>query len=112
MVGRVGDDACGRTLLAGLRENKVNVRHVKRTFGVASGTATILVDRRGENCIVVSPGANATVSRADVDAAAALIRRAAAVVLQLEVPLKTVAHAIKLCKRLGVPTILDPAPVP
>lgn len=112
MVGRVGDDAFGRTLLAGLGANGVNTNHVKRTRGAASGAATILVDRRGENRIVVSPGANARVSPADVDAAAPLIRRASAVVLQLEIPLKTVAHAIALCRRLDVPTILDPAPVP
>jgi ribokinase len=112
MVGRVGDDAFGRTLLDGLRANCVHTKHVRRTPGVASGTATILVDARGENCIVVAPGANARVSRADVDAAAPLIHRAAVVVLQLEIPLDTVAHAVRLSKRLGVPTILDPAPVP
>lgn len=112
MIGRVGDDAFGRTLLAGLRENRVNTTRVKRTPRVSSGTATILVDRRGENSIVVSPGANARVSTADVDAATSVIRRASVVVLQLEIPLKTVAHAVALCKRLGVPTILDPAPVP
>jgi ribokinase len=112
MVGRVGDDDLGRRLLAGLRENGVDVRHVKRTPGAPSGCAMILVDKRGENAIVVSPGANAKVMPADVDAALPVIRGAAAVVLQLEIPLATVRHAASLCRKLGVPTILDPAPVP
>jgi ribokinase len=112
MVGRVGDDAFGRTMLGGLRAEGVNTRFVKRTPGVASGCASILVDARGENCIVVSPGANARVTPADVDAAESIIRRAAVVVLQLEIPLATVRRAITLARKHGVLTVLDPAPVP
>ena len=112
LVGRVGDDAFGRQLLAGLRRERVGTTHVRVTPGVASGCALILVDRRGENAIVVSPGANARVGFADVDAAIPLIRSAAVVLLQLEIPLATVRHALALCRRLGVPTVLDPAPVP
>jgi ribokinase len=112
MVGRVGDDAFGRTLLAGLRAERVDTRFVKRTPGVASGCASIFVDAHGENCIVVSPGANARVTPADVDAAEGIIRRAAVVVLQLEIPLATVRRAIGIARKHGVPTVLDPAPVP
>src|SRR5204862_4978704 len=54
----------------------------------------------------------ARLTPADVDAAAPLLRSAAVVLLQLEIPLPTVRHAIRLCRRLGVPTMLDPAPVP
>jgi ribokinase len=108
----VGDDAFGRTLLRGLRTEGVNTRFVGRSPGVASGCASILVDGRGENCIVVSPGANARVTPADVDAAESIIRRAAVVVLQLEIPLPTVRRAITLARKHGVPTVLDPAPVP
>src|SRR5687767_12756625 len=112
MVGRVGDDAYGPQLIAALRNNRVNVTHVRKTPGVASGCAMILINRQGENAIVVASGANAAVSPADVDAAKSLIRKASLVLLQLEIPLATVLHTIALCRRLGVPTILDPAPVP
>lgn len=112
MVGRVGADDFGRRLLAGLRENGVATGHVTVTPEVPSGCAMILVDDRGENSIVVSPGANARVTPADVDAAEPLIRSAAAVVLQLEIPIATVSRAISLCRRHGVLSILDPAPVP
>jgi ribokinase len=112
MVGRVGDDDFGRQLLAGLAENAVNTDHVTVTPGTPSGCAMILVDDQGENSIVVSPGANARVTPADVDAAEPLIRSAAVVVLQLEIPLPAVRRAITLCRRHGVFTILDPAPVP
>jgi ribokinase len=112
MVGRVGDDAAGRLLVAGLDSAGVDTSHVRATPGAPTGCALILVDARGENSIVVSPGANARVTAADVDAALPLLRRAAVVLLQLEIPLATVRHAIRVCRRLGVPTVLDPAPVP
>jgi ribokinase len=70
------------------------------------------VDAGGENSIVVLPGANARVTPADVDAAEPLIRSAAVVVMQLEIPLATVRHAVEMCRRHGVMSILDPAPVP
>ncbi len=112
LIGRVGDDSFGQTLLSGLRERGVVSDHITITEGVSSGVALIVVDRRGENSIVVTPGANAKVSPADVDGARDLIASASALVMQLEIPLETVRHAIALCQELKVPTILDPAPVP
>jgi len=112
LIGRVGDDEFGERLLAGLRAKRVNVDHVAITRNVSSGIAVILVDSRGENSIVVAPGANARLTPADVDRARDLIAGASVVVMQLEIPLATVKHAIGLCRKLGVATILDPAPAP
>jgi ribokinase len=112
MIGRVGDDDFGRQLNAGLKTNGVNVDRVINTSGVASGCALIQVDSHGENSIVVVPGANARVTVEDVRNARDLIASASCVVMQLEIPLETVAYAIGLCRELGVFTILDPAPVP
>jgi ribokinase len=112
MVARVGDDVYGPQLIAALRDNRVNIKHVRKTPGVASGCGVILINHRGENSIVVAPGANAHLSPADVDAAEGVIENASAVLLQLEIPLATVLHTIALCRRLGVPAVLDPAPVP
>lgn len=112
LVGRVGDDDFGQRMLVGLREHHVNTDRVTVTEGTSSGCALILVDKAGENSIVVSPGANAKLTHEDVDAAADRIEDAAVVVLQLEVPTSTVAHAVAVCRRLGVRVVLDPAPVP
>jgi ribokinase len=112
LIARVGDDDFGQRLLNGLKKHRVHFDHVTVTEGVPSGVAMILVDRRGENSITVAPGANGKLTPADVDAAEGLLKSASAVVLQLEVPLQTVRHAIATCQRLGVFTIFDPAPVP
>src|SRR5688500_6072563 len=110
MVGRVGEDDFGERLLNGLVQHKVDTRYVTVTEGVPSGVAMILVNRAGENSIVVAPGANARLTPKDVDAAERVIATAAVVLMQLEIPHETVRHAIAMCQRLGVCTILDTSP--
>lgn len=112
MIGRVGRDGFGERLLAGLRENGVDTAHVPATPGVASGIAMIVVGDDGENAITVASGANFEVTPADVDAAEDALRAARVCLLQLELPMTTVLHAIERCRRLGVEVILDPAPAP
>jgi ribokinase len=110
MVGRVGDDAAGARLRAGLRAGGVDVRRLAITRGTPSGTALIVTDRRGENSIVVSAGANARLTPRDVQPLAAVLRSCAMVLLQLEIPLETVDRVTLLAQRAGVPVMLDPAP--
>jgi ribokinase len=112
MVGRVGDDDFGQRLLNGLSQHDVDTKFVTVSEGASSGVAMILVDRKGENSIIVAPGANARLSPKDIDAAEALIKNASVVVMQLEIPHETVLHAIAMCQRHGVYSILDPAPAP
>jgi len=112
LVARVGEDDFGTRLLNSLAQYGVHTEKVIITEGVASGVAMIVVDKRGENSIIVAPGANAKLKLADIDAAEGLIATASVVVMQLEVPIPTITHAIAVCQRHGVFTILDPAPVP
>lgn len=112
MVGRVGNDDFGSRLITGLESHGVNTRFITVTEGIASSCAMILVDEKGENAIVVAQGANDHLKPADIDKAEEVIAGASTVVLQLEVPLATVEYTLAMCKRLGVRTILDPAPAP
>jgi len=112
MVGRVGNDDFGQRLLNGLNQHNVHTRHVTITEGVSTGVACITVDRKGENAIVVVPGANHALTDRDIDAAEEIIDAASVVVLQLEIPLPFVAHVLDICRRRHIHTILDPAPVP
>lgn len=106
MVGRVGDDPAGARMQAALAECRVNVSRVHRTPGVPTGTATIPVESgSGENLIVVVPGANAALTPEDVDVAP--VHRADVLLLQLEVPMETVAAAARAA---GGTVVLNPAP--
>ncbi len=110
MIARVGEDDFGDRLTKGLQDNAVDCTYVLKTRGASSGCATILVDDVGENSIVVSPGANAKLSPKDIEDAEDVIAGASAVILQLEIPLKTVRRAIEIAREHGVFTMLDPAP--
>ena len=110
MVACVGDDAFGATLRAALVGDGIIDSHITTLPGVASGIASILVDDNGQNSIVIAGGANDLLSPAHIDAAQELIEQADIVVLQLETPMATVVHAIKLARSLGKTVVLNPAP--
>jgi len=109
MIGRVGDDAFGEQLRAGLQDAGVDTSAVAISPG-ASGVAVIVVAESGENSIVVVPGANSLIGASDLDNHLEMIRSAGMVLAQLEIPLETVFHLAAVCAREGVPLVLDPAP--
>ncbi|HUE14855.1 MAG TPA: ribokinase, partial [Planctomycetaceae bacterium] len=112
MIGRVGDDGFGERLRAGLQQEGVDVTRITVTPRCASGLAIVAVEASGENAITVIPGANGRLTADDVRAASDLIRDADVLLLQLEVPLKTVLTAIELARQYQTLVILDPAPAP
>ena len=97
IVAKVGTDSSGDLIAASLEESGVGCRWLYRTRQHPSGAAFITVTPDGENTIVVAPGANAQLSVADVDAARASLHGAAVVVMQLEIPVETVHHALEAC---------------
>ncbi len=90
----------------------MDTESVLKTRGIPTGTALIIVDRHGENAIVVADGANRRLSATDLLAQRKTIETSAVLVAQLETPYDTVACAFALAKRSNVLTILDPAPRP
>ena len=109
MVGAVGDDAFGQPLCDALTAEGVDIEHVARIDDCSSGTASITVSG-GENQIIVTPGANARLTPAQVNEAREAIARADAVLVQMEIPLETVEATLRLGHALHVPVILNPAP--
>ncbi|MBU1492785.1 MAG: ribokinase [Actinobacteria bacterium] len=107
MIGKVGADAAGARLLQSLREAGVSIDAVGKSAEAATGLALITVDERGENMIVVSPGANAALLPSDVRDAAGILEAATVTLLQLEIRTDTVAEAAALS---GGTVILNPAP--
>ncbi|MBA3604610.1 MAG: ribokinase, partial [Acidimicrobiia bacterium] len=102
-VGTVGRDDAGTQLRAVLGAESIDVEALDDVDGTPTGRALIVVDRRGENSIVVVPGANAATVAPHVAAARVLLT-------QLEVPLPAVAAAVGAARRAGTTTILNPAP--
>ena len=112
MVGRVGADAFGDTLLAQLDTEGIDAVHVQRDPDLGTGVAAITVEAGGENRIAVVAQANGALSAGDVDAARPLLMGADVVLLQAEVPLAASLRAAELAGEGGAVVVFTPAPVP
>ncbi|NLL36802.1 MAG: ribokinase [Fretibacterium sp.] len=110
MLTRVGDDVFGRSVRENFEQLGMDTRYVLTAPGVSNGVAPIFVDPTANNRIVIVKGANNHLTPKDVDDAAVDLKKCDLIVLQLEVPLETVYHAIAWGAEHGVPVILNPAP--
>ncbi|MFE0640262.1 ribokinase [Streptomyces sp. NPDC058877] len=108
MIGAVGTDDFGVRLRATLEHCAVDT-DLLRTAEGSSGTAHVVVDDEGGNAIVVVPGANSSVTSL-THGDEALIGTADILLLQLELPLSVVVEGAATARRLGVRTVLTPAP--
>ena len=75
-IACVGDDMFGRQTLENYKKEHMDISHIRTDKAAPSGVALISVAADGENCIVVAPGANSSLSTADIDAADSLFREA------------------------------------
>jgi ribokinase len=104
-VAAVGDDDAGLRLRSVAEDEGIDVAGVVVAAGATTGRALITVDERGENSIVVIPGANSL-------ARVASLPSATVVLAQLETPVETVIAAFTAARSAGSRTVLNPAPVP
>ena len=109
-ISKLGPDPFGDMARALYKSEGIDTQFLFTTQS-ATGAAAIIIDaHKGENAIIVVPGACFEVTAEEVDQARALIAGSAIFVAQLELPLPVVEHGLTLAHSLGVPTILNPAP--
>lgn len=107
MVGMVGVDSAGTRLLDALAVAGVDHSAVLRDGAVPTGMAVITVDGSGENTIVVDPAANGAFTPDRLEQVGSVVEQAGVVLVQLEIPLGSVAAAIEVATGT---VILNPAP--
>ncbi|XP_013404621.1 ribokinase [Lingula anatina] len=110
MVAKVGDDSFGHNYIQNFKENKINVDYVSTTREAPTGVAPISVTPDGQNAIVIISGANLYLSENDLQKAEPVIKTAKVVLCQLEISTETALATLKMAKKHGVKTILNPAP--
>lgn len=111
-MSKLGDDAFGKMARDLWHADGIDASLVG-TSETATGAAAILIDSvRGENAIIVVPGACFTLTPAEVDAASDAIAATGVFLTQLELSLDTVQRGLEIARAAGVPTILNPAPAP
>ena len=109
MVGCVGEDDDGLRYLARLQRLGVDVSGVSILAGETTGQAWITVDAEGENAIVVVPGANLQVGRQHLDPIDEM-QPGDVLLVQLEVPMATVAAGVRMAKARGARVVVNAAP--
>lgn len=108
-VAKVGNDIFGRQSIDGFKKENVNTDFVLIDEKNPSGTALIMVNEEGENCIVVAPGANAHLMPTDIEQVKE-INEAEIILMQLEIPMITIASVSKKAKAILQKVIVNPAP--
>lgn len=110
LIARIGDDAFGKISIENFKKENINIENIYTDNNAPSGVAIIVVDDKGENIIVVAPGANATLNEKDIQDAEDVIKEADIVLFQLEIPMRTVAEGIRIAKKHNRMVMLNPAP--
>jgi ribokinase len=110
MVAKVGRDLFGEATIKNFESFGIDTTHVKIVEDAPTGVAPIFVEPNGQNRIIVVKGANDKLTPADVDAAAAELRRVHTIILQFEVPLATIYHTVRFARAHNIRCIVNPAP--
>lgn len=109
-ISKVGNDVFGKQSSQLFDEEGINTRYLLSDDELPSGVALITVDQRGENSIVVAPGANGNLFPRHLEEALGEIADADIILMQLEIPMETVDFVAKYATSKNVTVILDPAP--
>jgi ribokinase len=109
-ISSVGNDAFGKEALMGFEADGINIDFVQIDEKEATGTALIFIGKNGENSIAVASGANLSLDVEHLNKAMDKIKSSDVLLMQLEIPIKTVEAAAKIACKEGVKVILNPAP--
>ncbi|HET7629460.1 MAG TPA: ribokinase [Bacillales bacterium] len=109
MLGCVGEDSFGQEAVDHLKNENVRVDHVGRIPGAHTGLAFITL-AENDNQIIVAPGANYACTPDWIVNHEEVIAESDVILMQMEIPLPTVAKAAEIARKHGVKVILNPAP--
>jgi ribokinase len=110
MIGVVGRDSYGDEYLVQLANENVVIGDLRRSDDLGTGTASIQVDERGQNSIIIVQGSNLDFTAQHVLAIESSIEHANIVLCQNEVPIEVTKETLLLCRKHSVTSVLNPAP--
>ncbi len=106
-AGKVGAD--GEELLRQMQNAGVNTTYTKIEDGVPTGHAIIQVDSKGQNCIVIHPGANGKITKEYMDEVFSNFEKGDMLLLQNEI--SNLEYAIEKAHEKGMKVALNPSPI-
>lgn len=109
LFGMLGNDEPGRNYRKELEDEGVDITYLLEA-ATRSGSAFIVVDRKGENMIVTASGANSRVSIEDIRKGTKIIESCGAILGQFEVPHSPLVEAARIANRSDIPVVINPSP--
>lgn len=110
MIAKIGKDENGDALLKGLEGDNINTKYVLKDDNESTGMAIITVNKEGNNSIIVVPGSNMNISKAEIIQAQDAIKNSDVLATQLETPMDAAVEAFKIAKKYNKMTVLNPSP--
>ncbi len=110
-ISKIGSDFLGAKSIELYRKENINTDYISVDKQLLSGVAFITIDGKGENSIIVDPGANASLVYQDIDKALDAIVNADLILMQCEIPFETVEYVVDIAYKKNIKVILNPAPV-
>ncbi len=110
LIGKVGNDVFGKTLIENLEQLGINTSYIKKDSKKPTGIALIVVNKEGDNSILVSGGANMDWSKEDVDLIENFFQESCLLLISLEIPLGVIDYALSMAYQYDLKTVLDPGP--
>lgn len=109
-VNCVGEDAYTPQMLRNYKNDGIDISFVFHEKGVSSGHALVMIGDAGNNYLSVAPGANYLLTPQKIDEAMPVIKEAAMIVMQYEIPEATIKYVVDIANRLGIPVMFNFAP--
>ncbi len=110
-IGKIGEDSFGDQMVSSLTKEGINTSYVIRDANEKSGVAFILINKKGENKITVAPGANFKLSVEEIKSNAEIIKNSYCLIVQMEIPMKTIKEIFNIAATGNVIKILNPTPL-
>lgn len=109
MISRIGNDPIGAKIKEDLGREGIDTQYITSS-DTNTGTAIINVDAKGENTIILDPGANNKFSKDEIRKLEEAISNFDSCLLQFEIPLPIIYEIIDICNKHQVSIVLNPAP--
>ena len=107
---KLGNDSYGKSYHHYLVKNRLHQKYLLKNNKLSTGIALIELVPNGENRIIVSPGANGSLSVKDLKRISPPWKEIKVFVTQFEIPIETVKMGLKMAKKHGAITLLNPSP--
>lgn len=108
-IACIGNDNYAKEIIKNLKQNNIHTKYITKITNKKTGTAHITL-HNNENSIIVIKGANDALSNNIINKFKNIIAKSDIVLIQQEIPLKTIKYLVDLCFSLNVKVLLNPAP--